>query len=136
MLRACFYATSIITLRLIMVLAAVIISSRSGCYVAMPCRKIAFVEGKVSVYPTCQADPDAYAAVKAEFLEPDGAIDINALNMSFGMGVLLVLGLHAVGVEVYLRLKPPEAATLRHVSYERQLERGFSHAGSAGLTVD
>ena len=44
--------------------------------------------------------------------------------------------LHAVGIEIYLKLTPSESERLRVVSYERQLERGFSHPGSAGLTVD
>ena len=48
----------------------------------------------------------------------------------------LALFLHAVGVEIYLSLTPREANRLRQVSYERQMERGFKHPGSAGLTVD
>jgi hypothetical protein len=35
-----------------------------------------------------------------------------------------------------LRLTPKESNRLRHVSYERQLERGMSRPGYAGLTVE
>ena len=44
--------------------------------------------------------------------------------------------MHAVGVEIYLSLTPAEGERLRKVSWERQVERGLSHAGSSGLTVD
>lgn len=44
--------------------------------------------------------------------------------------------LHAIGVEIYLNLTPAESDRLRTVSYEKQLEAGFDHPGSAGLTVD
>lgn len=36
---------------------------------------------------------------------------------------------------VQLRLTPAESERLRQVSYERQLERGFKHPGSAGLVA-
>lgn len=35
-----------------------------------------------------------------------------------------------------LRLTPKESNRLRQVSYERQLERGMSRPGYAGLTVE
>lgn len=34
-----------------------------------------------------------------------------------------------------LNLTPKEATRLRQVSYQRQLEAGYSNAGNAGLTV-
>jgi hypothetical protein len=33
-------------------------------------------------------------------------------------------------------MTPAESERLRMVSYEKQLEAGFEHPGSAGLTVD
>ena len=39
-------------------------------------------------------------------------------------------------MELYLLLTPREGERLRNVSYQRQLEAGFSHPGSAGLTAD
>ena len=44
--------------------------------------------------------------------------------------------LHTIGAEIYLNLTPAESERLRMVSYERQLEAGYKHPGSAGLTVD
>lgn len=52
------------------------------------------------------------------------------------MSGVLALFLHAVCVEIYLRLTPRESERLRQVSYERQLERGFKDPGSAGLVVE
>ena len=48
----------------------------------------------------------------------------------------IVLVIHLIGVEVYLRLTPSESERLRVVLYERQLEAGFKNLGSAGLTID
>jgi len=48
----------------------------------------------------------------------------------------IAIFLHDVGVEIYLNLTPAEGERLREVSYERQLEAGFEHPGSVGLTVD
>ena len=44
--------------------------------------------------------------------------------------------MHGVGVEMYLNLTSAEGERLRNVSYERQLEAGYKHPGSAGLTSD
>lgn len=59
-----------------------------------------------------------------------------SLSISFGMAMWLAIVLHAVGVELYLNLTPRESNRLWQVSCERQMERGFTHASSAGLTVD
>lgn len=82
-----------------------------------------------------------------------------ALNESFGMSGWVALVLHAVGVEVYVRLPfvpflsafrlggfwltipmqlhltPGEARRLRRVSYERQVRAGFRRPGKAGLVA-
>lgn len=57
-------------------------------------------------------------------------------GMSSGMAMWLAIFLHLAGVEIYLALTPGENERLRQVSYERQLERGMKHPGSAGLTSD
>lgn len=44
--------------------------------------------------------------------------------------------MHLVGIEIYLQMTPRESARLRRVSYEKQLEAGMKHPGSAGLTTD
>lgn len=44
--------------------------------------------------------------------------------------------MHVVGVEIYLNLTTAESERLRVVSYEKQLEAGMKHPGSAGLAAD
>ena len=135
MLRTWFYAGTIITLRIIMIIAANVVTAIGGYYIAMPCQKIAYMGGNLSAYPACVANPNGQTAVLANFA---GKIEMVAasMNTSFGMAGWLALVLHAIGVELYLRLTPAEGERLRQVSYERQAERGLSHPGSSGLTVD
>lgn len=141
MLRTWFYAGSIITLRLIMILSAVTMSKLGGYYRAVPCQQIAFMHDDLDVfaskYPQCQAangTTDDWVAVKAGFGDkPQVSV---ALGLNFGMAGWLALVLHAIGVEIYLALTPRESERLRLVSYHRQLKAGFKNPGSAGLTVD
>ena len=142
MLRCWFYAGSIITLRLIMIISANIITAIGSYQIAMPCKQIAYAAGPyvAATYAGCSAaganSTDAgYAVVHAGF-GADAVQTAASFHLTFGMSAWCAIVLHAVGVEVYLALTPAESERLRRVSYERQLERGFLHAGSAGLTVD
>ncbi|RFN54370.1 hypothetical protein FIE12Z_1497 [Fusarium flagelliforme] len=139
MLRAWFYAGSIITLRLIMIISAMIMSKNPSFREPMQCDKIATfydnTDALVAVYPTCQS-LDAWVAVQGD-MGGDSAENIAAaLHLGFSMGVWVALAMHAIGIEVYLQLTPAEFERLRKISYQRQLERGFKNPGSAGLTVD
>ncbi|WPH04710.1 Hypothetical protein R9X50_00760300 [Acrodontium crateriforme] len=141
MLRCWFYAGSIITLRIILIITALIISRLDSFNIAISCDQIAFSSGDeaAAVYPGCNVTADGvwtgYTAVHASFGK--SLIETAAaFQLSFGMAGWLAFLLHAIGVELYLNLTPAESERLRRVSYERQLERGFSHPGSAGLTVD
>ncbi|OHE99725.1 hypothetical protein CORC01_05083 [Colletotrichum orchidophilum] len=146
MLRAWFYAGSIITLRLIQVAAAAAISSIGTYYAARPCDQVAFMIGKMSrtlhLYPDCATyfsgeNSGQQTIVHADFLNPTSAAEAAvAVGMPFGMALWLALALHAVGIEIYLKLTPAEAERLRNVSYKRQLEAGLSPAGRAGVTAD
>ena len=141
MLRTWFYAGSIITLRFIMIISALIISSTGGYYRAMPCQEIAFLEDSEEKFkanfPQCFAingTVDDWVAVRASF---SGKPQVStSLGLNFGMAGWLALFIHAVGVEIYLQLTPRESERLRVVSYQRQLEAGFSNPGSSGLTAD
>ena len=142
MLRTWFYAGSIITLRIIMIISALIISSNGGYYRAMPCSEIAFLqdsrEAFEAKFPQCSAvngTTDDWIAVEASFGHGKAGVS-TALGLNFGMSGWLALFIHAIGVEIYLRLTPRESERLRVVSYQRQLEAGFRHPGSSGLTVD
>lgn len=144
MLRTWFYAGSIITLRLIMIISTLVISSQGSYYRATPCDEIAFIyasndqDGLQTDYPQCftaNGTTDGWVAVAANFAGNIPQIG-TSLGMTFGMAGWLALFLHAFGVEIYLSLTPRESERLRKISYQRQLEAGFSHPGSAGLTAD
>ncbi|KAL8372577.1 hypothetical protein RB595_002086 [Gaeumannomyces hyphopodioides] len=145
MLRAWFYAGSIVTARLIMFLAAYMVTAVGGYYMAEPCAKVASLVGGRDVmlarYPECAAfysgaNPDQHALVTASMTlgraESVGA----AIDLNFGAAMWLALALHAVGIEIYLHLTPAEAERLRQRSYQRQLESGMLNPGQAGLTAD
>ena len=141
MLRAMFYLGTIITLRIIMIISALIISRIATYYSTMPCDEISFIYGNstdpiMRFYPQCLTNMtvDGVVVVHASFDRPEqvGA----ALDMSFGMAMWLSIIMHLVGVEIYLNLTPRESNRLRQVSYERQLEKGLNNPGSAGLTSD
>jgi hypothetical protein len=125
---------SIITMRLVFLLATNIISARGGYFISMPCGMITQMGGDSSVYPNCATDPNGYTAVEATNTAIQGAAA--GLNITFGGSGFTAIFMHAVGVEIYLHLTPAEGERLRKVSYDRQLERGFSHPGSSGLTSD
>lgn len=131
----------IITSRIIAFIAAAIIS-RPGVgpyYVVQPCDQILALNSNRTAtlrrYPIC-TDITAHAAVQAT-LDAAGPEEAGAvLGFCFELGFWLALAIHAIGIEVYLRLTPAESERLRRISYERQLRRGWKHAGSAGLTID
>jgi hypothetical protein len=144
-----------------MIISAMIISNK-GHYAVWPCAKIAATISKdmdlLSAYPACAsyADGSNVDQVSAVLADIGGASAVNAgaaLNVNFGMALWLAFVIHAVGIEVYVRLlqnvigdtmltylqlhlTPREAERLRQVSYTRQLEAGMHNPGSAGLTAD
>lgn len=143
MLRAMFYLGSIITARIIMIISALIISRVDSYYAVRSCDELAFIVGSHAQmreqYPQCNstADPRAtLVVVQATFANGQPEQIGVSLGVSFGMALWLAFVLHLVGVEIYLALTPREGNRLRQVSYERQLEKGFKHPGSAGLTAD
>ncbi|KAI1845730.1 hypothetical protein JX265_000091 [Neoarthrinium moseri] len=145
MLRAWFYAGAIITLRIIMILTVMIMDVTGEYYIAQPCDKINFIlksaEKTATRYPECAAffsgeNPSQQALVQAKYSGTDAVQVTAAFNLVFGMAAWLAVALHAIGVELYLRLTPAEAERLRNVSYQRQVEAGLKPAGRAGLTAD
>lgn len=135
MLRAWAYSASIITIRLVQIIAAQIVGLIPDSYRMVACEQLASV-GAAEEYVNCAADPQGWTAVRMDFGGSGVAEVMAALQGTFaGAGVLAFL-LHALGIEIYLHLTPAEAERLRKVSYERQVERGFRRQGSAGLTSD
>ncbi|OJD13436.1 hypothetical protein AJ78_06109 [Emergomyces pasteurianus Ep9510] len=145
MLRAWFYASSIITLRLIMVIMAIIISSGGEYYSAKLCAQVDYTIGEKRTrtqYPECNVfysgeDLNKQVLVQAKYGGGGSAITAGAaFGLSFGASLWLAFALHAIGIEIYLRLTPFEAERLRNVSYQRQQEAGMVNPGRAGLTAD
>ena len=142
MLRFVFYMGTIITLRIIMIISAVVITTFGGYYQVSSCDKVLFIHGDEaainSLFPQCAnrtGSENPRVVVEANLggsAEGAGA----SLGLSFGMAMWLAIFLHGVGVEIYLNLTGNEGERLRNVSYERQLEAGYQHPGSAGLTSD
>ncbi|KAF6801034.1 hypothetical protein CSOJ01_12036 [Colletotrichum sojae] len=149
MLRAWFYAGAIITMRPILLLGALIASKQGGYFASLPCAVIEHMLGNAGaanatakLFEACApyvagASPNQQVLVEADFFDrstPAGPAA--SLHVSFGMAGWVAGAIHAVGVEVYLRLTPREAERLRQVSYQRQLEAGMRNPGSAGFTAD
>ncbi|KAG8165363.1 hypothetical protein KVR01_005638 [Diaporthe batatas] len=139
MLRAWFYAGCIITIRIIMIIAAQIVSQIGGYYDARPCEQIQYIFGSqeqsLDFYPDCAPffnglDPSKQVAVEANF-DGDPVQLTVALGSNFGSAMWLAFAIHAT-----LKLTPAESERLRNVSYQRQLEAGMKNPGRAGLTVD
>ncbi|KAF5660763.1 hypothetical protein FDENT_13670 [Fusarium denticulatum] len=139
MLRAWFYAGSIITLRMIMIISAMVMSKNPSFRLPMQCAKVASfyddTQSLIAKYPTCQ-DLNAWVAVQGDMSGESAENIASALSLGFSMAIWLALAIHAIGIEVYLHLTPAETERLRKISFQRQQERGFNNPGSSGLTSD
>ncbi|EEP77114.1 conserved hypothetical protein [Uncinocarpus reesii 1704] len=145
MLRGWFYASSIITLRIIMVIMANIISAGDEYYSPRMCAQIDYTLGQnrtLRNYPDCDVfysgeNLSKQVLVQGKFGSGGNAMTAGtALGLSFGPSLWLAFALHAIGIEIYLRLTPFEAERLRSISYQRQQEAGMRNPGRAGLTAD
>lgn len=113
MLRAWFYAGSIISMRLIMMIMVRVLSDHRGSRgsVAMHCAKITYFLGgsrnaTMARYPDCGSyfsgeDPDKFAAVKTD-LRGDVPSVISLYTSTFGTALWVALAIHAIGVEIYV----------------------------------
>ncbi|KZP15340.1 hypothetical protein FIBSPDRAFT_750538 [Athelia psychrophila] len=146
MLRTWAYMGSIITVRLIMLAAAHIISmSPSAPYQTTYCPEIVSIFGGSAAaayffYPACDPanaalNPLNYVVVVANM--NGNPVEIGAAySLAFSMALWLALFMHVVGVELYIMLTPREHERLRRVSWERQMKRGYRNPGSAGLVPE
>ncbi|EHK25597.1 uncharacterized protein TRIVIDRAFT_189365 [Trichoderma virens Gv29-8] len=135
MIRAWVYAGSVITLRLIQILTAYIVSSLDTYYIPMPCDKLAFTVANDTVtresYPECASflsgqSTGQFASVRARLSGSANAAEAAAaLSVRFGVGLWLAAFIHVIAVEIYLNLTPAEHERLRE-----------KNPGRAGLTVD
>ncbi|KAJ6782560.1 hypothetical protein PWT90_01388 [Aphanocladium album] len=123
MLRAWFYAGSIVTVRIIMIITSMIISSgdgKGGYFKPKLCRELASYLNSTELlqgYPDC-ASLDAWVLVKAD-LTADGLEHISAaLDVSFGMATWMAVAIHAIGVEFYPVRAAPYLATLKEHNFD------------------
>ncbi|KAJ8114981.1 hypothetical protein OPT61_g3265 [Boeremia exigua] len=141
MLRAWAYLGTIITMRLIFVIMAAVISKYGDYYQPRECGQIQFLvksQEELSIrYPECSrnASSNALTLVRANFSSSAPEEATVALGISFGSAAWLALTIHAVLVELYINLTPAEHHRLRKISYQRQLEAGVMKAGNAGFTA-
>ncbi|KAI0886842.1 uncharacterized protein GGS22DRAFT_158836 [Annulohypoxylon maeteangense] len=118
MLRAWVYGGSIVTMRVIMVVAVVVISMIGGFYYVEPCDKINFMlkgeNATLAVYPDCAPflsgeDPDRHIAVLASVFHRENPVQVAAaLNLVFGTSGWMAIFLNTLGVELYLRSEPAQ----------------------------
>lgn len=148
MLRTWFYMGSIITIRLIMLIAVRVISEIPGAaqYLTTHCPEIASMYGDANTtyhfYLACELyniatlNPLNHAVVAANFNANNPAKNGAAFDVVFPMALWLALFMHVVRVELYSMLMPKGHECLWKVSWQRQMERGYRNPGSAGLVPE
>ncbi|CAE6509867.1 unnamed protein product [Rhizoctonia solani] len=128
MLRTWFYASSIITARIIMIISAKIVAAIGQYFVVWSCDEVLYTMHNNStqlmeMFPACSTEPleSAHVAVPAVWTR---AVNIGStFRVVFGPSLWIAVLVHAIGVEIYIHLTPGETARLRKVSYQKQLER-------------
>ncbi|KAH7033527.1 uncharacterized protein B0I36DRAFT_373727 [Microdochium trichocladiopsis] len=143
MLRAWAWAGSIITMRIILIILAIVLPTTDAYYSSQPCEKVAWQmnnpELVQAAYPECadyfnstagpqqQEQQQLHVSVLAAFRGARNSAQVmSAFDLSFGSAMWLALAIHAFGVELYLALTRSEAARLRKVSLERRGKKASS----------
>ncbi|KAJ4153221.1 hypothetical protein LMH87_009718 [Akanthomyces muscarius] len=140
MLRAWFYAGCIVTVRIIMVITAILISSgdgKGGFFQPKACRELASYLNSTLLlqeYPDCTS-LDAWVLVKADLTADGPEHQSAALDVGFGMATWIAIAIHAIGVEFYLQLTPGETRRLRELSHQRQAQANVSLQASSKTIV-
>ncbi|QRV89374.1 hypothetical protein RhiJN_17392 [Ceratobasidium sp. AG-Ba] len=130
-IRSWSYQMSVITLRVLAVSLAIIISIVGGFYHSMPCKEVEFILNDKDLYaleyPQCQADwngsPVTHVAVLADVTENDDLRRTAAFRAVFGLSTWAGFWIHAVVCEYYLFLTKDESDRLKMVSEKRQKAR-------------
>ncbi|KAG9052846.1 hypothetical protein FS842_009160 [Serendipita sp. 407] len=144
MLRAIVYMSSIITQRIIMIISAIIVSSVGGFATAWYCDEIAYTldynDTKIAIHGSREcvggSAPTRQVLIPAHMDQEEPIQMASALRSAFGNSIWIAMLIHIFVLEVYFHLTPKETARLRSISYQKQLEAGFEHPGSAGITSD
>lgn len=157
MLRTMIWYGAIISSRLVNLAATPLAAMVGGHWAVATCDEIDFINGEYGLpfpaarYPQCFASAagggsgsgttptlDRFMHVPVSATMDNGAPEEIAASIMapFAASLWISMVLHAVGVEIYLHLTPRETERLRAASHQKQLEAGFRHPGSAGLTAD
>ncbi|KAK1219859.1 hypothetical protein PQX77_017438 [Marasmius sp. AFHP31] len=126
MLRTWFYASSIITLRIVMMMIAHLISANGHYHTVWSCAEVLYTIDNNStmleeLYPTCLTGSLDAVHVPVPAVWTTGLNIGSTLRMSFGPALWIALVLHAVGVEIYIYLTPSGTARLRKVPHHRKI---------------
>jgi uncharacterized membrane protein len=146
MLRTMFYMGSIITMRMILVSGALIISQIDEYRNIWSCEQIEWTWNFLQAgdylqsYPQCANQSGlstGYVPVLANIANVKDPAQLGtSLQIPFGMAIWLAIIVHVIGVEIYLHLTPREALRLRIESYKRQKGAGYENPGSASLVPE
>lgn len=128
MLRAWVYAGAIVTMRVIIIISAIVLSLVGGYYYATPCDKINYLlkgeNATIARYPECASffsgeDPDRHVVVRASVLTDD-RVEIGAvINLVFGTSGWMAMAIHAIGLELYLHLTSTEKRTAKSAKLQQ-----------------
>ncbi|KAG8686036.1 hypothetical protein FRC12_024105 [Ceratobasidium sp. 428] len=128
-IRAWSYYMSVVTLRLIMVVAMTVISLTGGLYQAIPCGEVAYILNNRSEYsrkyPQCQAEWTGprvtHVSVEANVIDDTNELGFTAaLQCVFGMSTWVGMWIHAIGTEYYLLKTKDESDRLREAPTKRR----------------
>ncbi|KAF8515721.1 hypothetical protein BU17DRAFT_51494 [Hysterangium stoloniferum] len=140
MLRAMFWMSIIITMRLIQLPVVLAVSYTGGYHTLWTCDQIQSVTGNTTTFydefPACHLGMHTLVGVPADV---HSLLHVgSAIRLTFAMAVWVAIALHASGVEVYasIHLTSKESERLRMISYYKQKAAGLSPPGSAGITAD
>jgi hypothetical protein len=106
--------STIITIRIIMIISAQIISTSRIWYTVRPCAQIAFTLGQTSTlesYPQCHdyftgVSPNLPVIVTADFSSQNSMELSAALGIPFGAAGWLALLIHTFAIECYVSVTP------------------------------
>lgn len=97
-----------------MIITALIVTKSGNYYMAQPCAKIAYIYANnasktLQLYPECESyfegsNHNQNVVVNLNFNGRSEQITAS-LGSGFGMALWLALGIHAIGVEVYVSLR-------------------------------
>ncbi|CCA71436.1 hypothetical protein PIIN_05375 [Serendipita indica DSM 11827] len=142
MLRSVVYMSSIVTMRIIMIISALIVTAIGGFFMPWNCEELLYTfKGNTTQlahagYSQCTDGSTSRSVLVPANMKDDPQGVASALRSGFGNSAWAALLIHIFLLEVYLNLTPNETERLRAISYQKQLEAGARHPGSAGITSD